>query len=92
MQAMKDWHKSHPHLFVKSPRNRPGRDSYRRRHIHRGAQPVEDRFRNGIGAKVTHVPPPAKDVVQGLGLYSGKLHLASFRRASVTECRPNPIG
>ncbi len=28
MQAMKDWHKSHPHLFVKTPRNRSGRDSY----------------------------------------------------------------
>ena len=28
MQAMKDWHKSHPHLFVKSPRNHPGRDRY----------------------------------------------------------------
>jgi transposase InsO family protein len=28
MQAMKDWHKSHPHLFVKSPRNLPGRDTY----------------------------------------------------------------
>ncbi len=28
MQAMKDWHKSHPQLFVKTPRNRPGRDSY----------------------------------------------------------------
>ena len=27
MKAMKDWHKSHPHLFVKSPRNLPGRDS-----------------------------------------------------------------
>ncbi len=27
MQAMKDWHKSHPHLFVKSPRNHPGRDT-----------------------------------------------------------------
>jgi len=27
MQAMKDWHKSHPHLFVKSPRNLPGRDT-----------------------------------------------------------------
>ena len=26
MQAMKDWQKSHPHLFVKTPRNRPGRD------------------------------------------------------------------
>ena len=26
MQAMKDWHKSHPHLFVKSPRNHTGRD------------------------------------------------------------------
>ena len=26
MQAMKDWHKSHPHLFVKSPRNHAGRD------------------------------------------------------------------
>jgi len=23
---MKDWHKSHPHLFVKSPRNHAGRD------------------------------------------------------------------
>jgi len=28
MQATKDWHKSHPRLFVKSPRNLPGRDSY----------------------------------------------------------------
>mgnify|MGYP000444870971 CR=1 FL=1 len=28
MQAMKDWHKTHPHLFVKSPRNHAGRDSY----------------------------------------------------------------
>ena len=28
MQAMKDWHKSHPHLFVKSPRNHTGRDNY----------------------------------------------------------------
>ena len=28
MQAMKDWHKSHPHLFVKSPRNHAGRDKY----------------------------------------------------------------
>jgi hypothetical protein len=28
MQAMKDWHKSHPHLFVKSPRNHTGRDIY----------------------------------------------------------------
>jgi len=28
MQAMKDWHKTHPHLFVKSPRNHPGRDNY----------------------------------------------------------------
>ena len=28
MRAMKDWHKSHPHLFVKTPRNRPGRDKY----------------------------------------------------------------
>jgi hypothetical protein len=27
MQAMKDWHKSNPHLFVKSPRNLPGRDA-----------------------------------------------------------------
>ncbi len=27
MQAMRDWHKSHPHLFVKTPRNRPGRDT-----------------------------------------------------------------
>jgi transposase InsO family protein len=27
MQAMKDWHKSHPHFFVKSPRNHAGRDS-----------------------------------------------------------------
>jgi transposase InsO family protein len=27
MQAMKNWHKSHPHLFVKSPRNHTGRDS-----------------------------------------------------------------
>jgi hypothetical protein len=28
MQAMKNWHKSHPHLFIKSPRNHPGRDLY----------------------------------------------------------------
>jgi hypothetical protein len=28
MQTMKDWHKSHPHLFVKSPRNHAGRDIY----------------------------------------------------------------
>jgi len=28
MQAMKDWHKSHPHIFIKSPRNHAGRDSY----------------------------------------------------------------
>ena len=27
MQAMKDWHKSHPHLFVKSPRNHAGHDT-----------------------------------------------------------------
>jgi transposase InsO family protein len=26
-QAMKDWHKTHPHLFVKSPRNHAGRDT-----------------------------------------------------------------
>ncbi len=26
MQAMKDWHRSHPHLFVKAPRNPTGRD------------------------------------------------------------------
>ena len=28
MHAMKDWHKSHPHLFAQSPRNPPGRDTY----------------------------------------------------------------
>ena len=28
MQAMTNWHKSHPHLFVKSPRNHAGRDRY----------------------------------------------------------------
>jgi hypothetical protein len=27
MQAMKDWHESHSHLFVKSPRNQAGRDT-----------------------------------------------------------------
>ncbi len=27
MQAMKDWHKSQPHLFVKTPRNCPGCDT-----------------------------------------------------------------
>ena len=27
MQAMKNWHKSHPQLFVKSPRNHAGRDT-----------------------------------------------------------------
>ena len=27
MQAMKNWHKSHPHLFVKSPRSHTGRDN-----------------------------------------------------------------
>ena len=26
MQAMQDWHKSHPQVFVKSPRNHPGCD------------------------------------------------------------------
>ena len=26
MLAMKDWHTSHPHLFIKSPRNHPGWD------------------------------------------------------------------
>ncbi len=37
MQAMKDWHKSHPHLFVKSPRNLPGRDTtHARRLVLRG--------------------------------------------------------
>ena len=30
MQAMQDWHKSHPHLFVKSPRNHTGRDTIQR--------------------------------------------------------------
>ena len=28
MKAMKDWHKSHPHIFIKSPRNHAGRDNY----------------------------------------------------------------
>ena len=27
MQAMKNWHKSHPHLFAKSLRNHTGRDT-----------------------------------------------------------------
>ncbi len=27
MQAMRDWHKSHPYLFVKTPRNRLGCDT-----------------------------------------------------------------
>ncbi len=27
MQAMKDWYRSHPHLFVKTPRNRQGRET-----------------------------------------------------------------
>ena len=27
MQSMKAWHKSHPHLFVKSPRNHTGLDT-----------------------------------------------------------------
>ena len=26
-QAMKDWHQTHPHLFNRKPRNRPGRDT-----------------------------------------------------------------
>jgi|GEM_PF-5862424 len=38
MQAMKDWHKSHPHLFVKSPRNHAGRDSYPCCTSHQGQQ------------------------------------------------------
>jgi len=29
MQAMKDWHRSNPHLFVRSPRNHAGRDTQR---------------------------------------------------------------
>ena len=28
MKTMKDWHQSHPQLFVKSPRNHAGRDNY----------------------------------------------------------------
>ena len=28
MQAMKGWYKSHPHIFVKSPHNHAGRDTY----------------------------------------------------------------
>jgi len=27
MKAMKDWHKSHPHIFIKSPRNHAGRET-----------------------------------------------------------------
>ena len=27
MKTMKDWHQSHPQLFVKSPRNHTGRDT-----------------------------------------------------------------
>ena len=27
MHALKDWHKSHPHLFDKTLRNRPGRNT-----------------------------------------------------------------
>jgi hypothetical protein len=27
MKTMKDWHQSHPQLFVKSPRNHAGRDT-----------------------------------------------------------------
>lgn len=29
LQAMKDWHHSHPHLFIKRPYDRPGYDNYR---------------------------------------------------------------
>ncbi|MGB4927229.1 MAG: hypothetical protein WBP25_12160, partial [Giesbergeria sp.] len=29
MQAMKEWHQSHPHLFNKRPYDRPGCDIYR---------------------------------------------------------------
>ena len=28
MKTMKDWHQSHPQLFLKSPRNHAGRDTY----------------------------------------------------------------
>lgn len=27
-QAMKDWHNSHPHLFIESPRNQAGREKF----------------------------------------------------------------
>ena len=43
MQAMKGWHKYHPHLFVKSPRNLPGCDRYASDDVavsERSAQPV----------------------------------------------------
>jgi len=28
MQAMKEWHQTHPHLFHKRPYDRPGCDTY----------------------------------------------------------------
>jgi len=28
MQAMKEWHQTHPHLFHKRPYDRPGCDNY----------------------------------------------------------------
>ncbi len=36
MLVMKGWHSSHPHLFVKSPRNHAGRGSYRSNFIASG--------------------------------------------------------
>ena len=34
LQAMKDWHQTHPHLFNKRPYDRPGCDSYEPGYVH----------------------------------------------------------
>ena len=45
MKAMMDWHKSHPHLFVKSPRNLPGRDTAASAQVCTTGCPVPNSFR-----------------------------------------------
>ncbi len=51
MQAMKDWHHTHPHLFYKRPYDRPGCDKYQMRRPPYQGYPSElgcSRFLSGI--------------------------------------------
>ena len=60
MQTMKDWHKSHPHLFAKSPRNLPGRDSYVDKFLFRWnrCRHMRHVFKRLLGIGIGLVPPP----------------------------------